>query len=182
MPASLAHPVRQLARIRRRSPSRVLLSGHGFERKTITAVLTTGEPHGLPQRSPRGFRAVRLNPAVRSALLVPGGAAGAGLGLFTSGSPRIGRVLVGMAAGAVAGLLIVRGVDEARRRRMAMTALQLDEPDDALDLMQAVRAAGVDADMVRRDDLSRASGVAYLLRYHTRDEPRVQAVLAAQHG
>lgn len=141
-----------------------------------------GERHGSPRRSPRDLRAIQLNSVGRLALLVPGGLAGVGLGLFASGSRSIGRVLVGIAAGAVTGLLIVRGVDEARRRRMDMTALQLEEPDDALDLMQAVRAAGVDADVVRQDDLSSESGVAYLLRYHTRDEPRVQAVLAAQHG
>ena len=58
-------------------------------------------------------------------------------------------------------------------------SLEVDEPDAALDLMQAVRAEGVRADMVRADDHT-PSAPAYALRYRAKDDRRVRAVLAAQ--
>ena len=62
---------------------------------------------------------------------------------------------------------------------MQRVSCEVDEPDAALDLMQAVRAEGVRADMVRADDRTPA-GVGYAVRYRAKDDRRVRAVLAEQ--
>jgi|GEM_PF-1495346 hypothetical protein len=134
-----------------------------------------------------GFRTVSLNAVGAAAVLAPGAAAGAGLGLLTrtppTGSPagRLTRVLVLGIGGAVAGLILARIADEQRWRSMT-TSLQLDEPDEALDLMQEIRAAGVEADMIRADADAHPDCGAYALRYRRRDEGRVRAVLAARRA
>ncbi len=136
-----------------------------------------------------GFRTVRLNAAGTAAVLAPGALAGAGLGLLTSvrtatsPSKSLTRVLILGVGGAVTGLILARIADE-QRWRGSSTSLQLDEPDEALDLMQAIRAAGVEADMIRADADARADAHAdfgaYALRYRRKDEGRVRAVLAAR--
>src|SRR6476646_471335 len=83
------------------------------------------------------------------AILVPGAVAGAAVSVATARrAPGTGRLAAGLGAGAIAGLLLARVVDEMHWRRSAVS-LEVDEPDAALDLMQAVRAEGVHADMVR---------------------------------
>jgi hypothetical protein len=82
--------------------------------------------------------------------------------------------------------VLARVVDEVRWRTTAVS-LEIDEPDTALDLMQAVRAEGVRADMVRSDMTEpTADGVphspVYALRYRAKDDRRVRAVLAAQQS
>jgi hypothetical protein len=80
---------------------------------------------------------------------------------------------------------MARGIDEVVWRRSAVS-LEVDEPDVALDLMQAVRAEGVHADMVRSDARGGKavgrSGGAYALRYRAKDDRRVRAVFAEQQG
>ena len=131
------------------------------------------------------FRTVSLNAAGAAVVLAPGAATGAGLALLTRtsamGSPtgKLTRVLVLGIGGAVTGLILARIADEQRWRSMT-TSLQLDEPDESLDLMQAVRAAGVEADMIRADADAHPDFGAYALRYRRRDEGRVRAVLAAR--
>jgi hypothetical protein len=78
-------------------------------------------------------------------------------------------------------LILARIADEQRWRSMT-TSLQLDEPDEALDLMQEIRAAGVEADMIRADADAHPDCGAYALRYRRRDEGRVRAVLAARRA
>ncbi len=130
-----------------------------------------------------GFRGVKLNVAGWAAVLVPGATVGAVVGALVGGSARRAlRVALGGVAGAAAGLAAARLADEIRWRDTPVT-LHIDEPDEALDVMQAVRAAGVQADMVRAPDRDPEEGaLGYQVRYRARDERRVRAVLAAQHG
>lgn len=150
-----------------------------------TALRSQRKRLGSWKRTGWGFRTVRLNAAGTAAVLAPGAAAGAGLGLLTRSAPvgsptgKLTRVLILGVGGAVTGLILARIADEQRWRSL-MTSLQLDEPDEALDLMQAIRAAGVDADMVRADADAHPDFGAYALRYRRRDERRVRAVLAAR--
>ena len=136
-------------------------------------------------RSGWGFRTVQLNAAGTAAVLAPGALAGAGLGLLTSlrtvapPSKSLTRVLILGVGGAVTGLILARIADE-QRWRGSSTSLQLDEPDEALDLMQAIRAAGVEADMIKADADVDPDSAAYALRYRRKDEGRVRAVLAAR--
>jgi hypothetical protein len=131
---------------------------------------------------PIGFRQVRLSAAGALAVLVPGAVAGFCPALIGAGGhPRPGRVVAATAAGALAGLVLVRIVDELRWRRSAV-CIELAEPDAVLDLLQAVRARGVHADMIRAADGPAGSGTGYALRYQARDVRRVRAVLAAQQG
>jgi hypothetical protein len=115
------------------------------------------------------------------AVLAPGAAAGAALAVTASARRRgAGRLATGIGAGALTGLLITRAVDEVQWRRSAVS-LPVDEPDAALDLMQAVRAEGVQADMVRADDDEPDRGRPhYALRYRAKDDRRVRAVFARQ--
>ena len=146
-----------------------------------TVMLTRDKPLDRWRRLGWGFRTVSLNAVGTAAVLAPGAAAGAGLGLLTKTAPvgRLTRVLVLGIGGAVTGLILARIADEQRWRSMT-TSLQLDEPDEALDLMQAIRAAGVQADMIRADADAHPDFGAYALRYRHRDERRVRAVLAAR--
>ncbi len=152
-----------------------------------TVVLTRETPFDRLRRLGWGFRTVSLNAAGAAAVLTPGAAAGASLGLLTKTSPmgspsgKLTRVLVLGIGGAVTGLILARIADEQRWRNM-MTSLQLDEPDEALDTMQAIRAAGVEADMIRADDHARPNLGGYALRYRHRDERRVRAVLATRRA
>lgn len=152
-----------------------------------TVMLTREKPFDRLRRLGWGFRTVSLNAAGAAAVLTPGAAAGASLGLLTKTSPmgspsgKLTRVLVLGIGGAVTGLILARIADEQRWRNM-MTSLQLDEPDEALDTMQAIRAAGVEADMIRADAHAHADFGGYALRYRHRDERRVRAVLAARRA
>ncbi len=78
-------------------------------------------------------------------------------------------------------MLVARAIDEIRWRRGAVS-VTVDEPDTALDLMQAVRERGVRADMVRADDSRHPVGRHYAVRYRAKDDRRVRAVLAEQQG
>ncbi len=135
--------------------------------------------------SPLAFRQTRLGVVGWTALLAPGALAGAGVGLVAGrGRAHIGRLAASVAGGAACGVLIARGIDEVRWRRSAVS-LSVDEPDAALDLMQAVRAEGVRADMVRADNPNSAPGHsrgAYALRYRAKEDRRVRAVFAEQQG
>jgi len=130
---------------------------------------------------PLGFRQVRLSATGWLAVLAAGAAAGLAVAL-TGGrdSVRPGRMVAAGAAGALAGIILVRVVDELRWRRSAV-CIELTEPDAVLDLLQAVRAEGVRADMIRAGDGSPGAG-GYALRYRARDDRRVRAVLAAQQS
>ncbi len=86
---------------------------------------------------------------------------------------------MGAGIGAAGAVLLGRLIDEIRWRRGAVS-LTVDGPDTALDLMQAVRARGVQADMVRAD-ANEPVGRHYALRYRAKDDRRVRAVLAEQH-
>jgi hypothetical protein len=88
-------------------------------------------------------------------------------------------VAAAIAAGALLGMALARFVDEMRWRRSAV-CVELTEPDAVLDLLQAVRAQGVQADMIRAGDGGRGAGAGYALRYRARDDRRVRAVLASQ--
>lgn len=117
----------------------------------------------------------------RGALL--GSAAAAVAGRQQAG---VGRIAFGAGTGAASALVIARVADEVRWRTAAVS-LEVDEPDAALDLMQAVRAEGVRADMVRSDSADHATdgaphGPVYALRYRAKDDRRVRAVLAAQQS
>ena len=148
-----------------------------------TVMLTREKPLDRLRRLGWGFRTVRLNAVGAAAVLAPGAAAGAGFGLLTRTAPessptgRLTRLLVLGIGGAVTGLILARIADEQRWRNMT-TSLQLDEPDEALDMMQAIRAAGVEADMIRADADAHPEVGGYALRYRHRDERRVRAVLA----
>lgn len=130
---------------------------------------------------PLAFRQARPGAAGWALVVAPGAVAGAGVGL-TAGKGRVnvGRLLTGAAGGAAVSLLIARAVDEVRWRRSAVS-LAVDEPDAALDLMQAIRAEGVRADMVRAHHTAGRSG-AYALRYQAKDDRRVRRLLARQQG
>ena len=131
-------------------------------------------------RSGWGFRGVGLNVSGWAALLGPGALAGAGVALVSAkGRPGPARVTVLTAAGAVSAVLLARGVNEVRWRRSDVS-LQVAEPDEALDLLQAVRAEGVQVDMIRADRLLNTP--AYALRYRAKDDRRVRQVFAAQHA
>lgn len=130
--------------------------------------------------NPLAFRRTRLNPVGWIAVLAPGWLAGiATAALTTQGRPRPGRVLAYAAGGALTGALLARGMDELQWRRLPVS-LEVDEPDAALDLMQAVRAEGVRAEMVRADHVM--ASPAYAVRYRAKDDRRVRAVLAEQQG
>ena len=114
------------------------------------------------------------------AVLAPGWLAGVAIAVTTGkGKPGVGRVLGCAFGGAATSVLIARGLDEVRWRSRAVS-LEVTEPDAALDLMQAVRAEGVRADMVRADHIP--SAPAYAVRYRAKDDRRVRAVLAEQQG
>ena len=127
------------------------------------------------------FHRTPATPTNWVAVLAPGWLAGVALAVATSrgGRSTVVRVLACGTGGAAAGLLIARAVDEVRWRRRAVE-LEVQEPDAALDLMQAVRAEGVQADMVRADH--RPSAPSYAVRYRAKDDRRVRAVLAEQQG
>lgn len=127
-----------------------------------------------------GFRRARLDITGWAALLGPGALLGAGVAFVTAhGRPGPARLGVLTAAGAAGAVLVARGVSEVRWRRSDVS-LQVAEPDEALDLLQAVRAEGVQADMVRADHLLNTP--AYALRYRAKDDRRVRQVFAAQRA
>ena len=114
------------------------------------------------------------------AVFAPGAAAGAALAVTASGRRRAaGRLATGIGAGVLTGLLLTRAVDEVQWRRSAVS-LRVDEPDAALDLMQAVRAEGVQADMVRANAEREPGRRHYAVRYRAKDDRRVRAVFARQ--
>ncbi len=136
------------------------------------------------------FRRGRPGAAQWAALAVPGALAGGlvavGAGWFRPLGP--GRALgIGIGIGSAAGVVLGRVIAEIRWRRIPVS-LAVDEPDVALDLMQAVRARGVQADMVRTDedptdgraDQQSPGGRHYALRYRAKDDRRVRAALAEQ--
>lgn len=136
------------------------------------------QPRALP---PLGFRQVELSPAGWAAVAGPGLVVGCAAGLvLTRGRRRPAPLAVAGAAGALLGVVVARVVDELRWRRSSI-CLELSEPDAVLDLLQAVRAEGVDADMIRSTAPAGASA-HYALRYRARDDRRVRAVLSAQQG
>lgn len=135
-----------------------------------------------PAAAPLGFRRLRLSPAGWLALLAPGVVAGLGAGLTRNrGRVRPGRVAVATVGGALLGVVVARVVDEVQWRRSAV-CLRLAEPDAVLDLLQEVRAQGVQADMIRAEQAAGGSGGGYALRYRARDDRRVRAALAAQQA
>jgi len=147
---------------------------------TSTSVLT--RRNRAAAATPWTFRRARLNPVGWAALIAPGALLGAAAAaLTTGGRPTIERLVACSGVGALIGVLIARGIEEVRWRSSALS-LEVEEPDAALDLMQAVRAEGVRADMVRAGDRLGHSGVAYALRYRAKDDRRVRAVLAEQQG
>lgn len=133
------------------------------------------------QPNPLAFRRARRSAVGWAAVLAPGWVAGIAVAVATmaNGRPGPGRVLAAAGGGALAGVLLARGLDELQWRRQPVS-LEVAEPDAALDLMQAVRAEGVRADMVRADH--RKAEPAYALRYRAKDDRRVRAVLAEQQG
>ena len=144
---------------------------------SITELTRRGRPTA---DSPLGFRHSPRGATGWAALLVPGSLAAAAVGLaITRGRPGLARAAAFGAGGVLVSVLIARAIDEARWRRSGVS-LPVAEPDAALDLMQAVRAEGVRADMVRADGDHSPSGAGYALRYRAKDDRRVRAVLAAQ--
>jgi hypothetical protein len=144
---------------------------------TSTTELTRGG--GTTAPTPLGFRSSPRGAVGWAALLLPGSLAAAAPLVITRGRPSLTRIAAFAAGGVLLGVLIARVVDEARWRASAVS-LEVDEPDAALDLMQAVRAEGVRAEMIRSDDPHTPSGVGYALRYRAKDDRRVRAVLASQ--
>lgn len=129
---------------------------------------------------PRAIRRVPLSPAGWTAALVPGAVAGLLAGVaVTRGRHRPVPLAAATGVGAAVGVVVARVIDEVRWRRSAV-CIELAEPDAVLDLLQAVRAQGLQADMIRSSDGPAGSG--YALRYRARDDRRVRAVLAAQQG
>lgn len=132
--------------------------------------------------APLGFRRMRLSPTGWVAVLAPGAVAGLLAGLANGRGRRhpasVAAVTVG---GALAGVVVARVVDELRWRRSAL-CLELSEPDAVLDLLQEVRAQGVQADMIRADRAAGGAATGYALRYRARDDRRVRAALAAQQA
>ncbi len=127
-----------------------------------------------------GFRGFRPSPLGWVAVLAPGAVAGLVIAA-TAERTGIGRLVGAAAAGAVAGMALARVVDEIHWRRSAV-CIELAEPDAVLDLLQAVRAQGVHADMIRAPDAPDGTRHGYALRYRARDDRRVRAVLAGQLG
>ena len=128
------------------------------------------------------FRAGQPGVTGWAALLAPGALVGGMLAaLATAQRPSTTRLIAGLGIGAVGGVLLSRLIDEIRWRR-GPASLTVDGPDTALDLMQAVRARGVRADMARAADDRELIGRHYVLRYRAKDDRRVRAVLAEQQG
>jgi hypothetical protein len=115
-------------------------------------------------------------------MLAPGVLAGVGVAAVAGGSrPGLLRLAVGAAGGLLVGAVLARITDELRWRR-SNVSLQVDEPDVALDLMQAIRAEGVQAEMVRAIEPTGPAGGSFALRYRAKDDRLVRAVLAEQQG
>ncbi|MET0864816.1 MAG: hypothetical protein ABWZ98_10815 [Nakamurella sp.] len=115
-------------------------------------------------------------------LLAPGVLAGVAVAAVSGPSrPGLLRLAAGAAGGLLVGALLARITDEVRWRRTAVS-LRVDEPDVALDLMQAVRAEGVQAEMVRAMEPAGPERGSFALRYRAKDDRRVRAVLAEQQG
>jgi hypothetical protein len=158
----------------------VVESDEGSYARTMTSTARLTQDGRSATLSSLAFRRTRLNPVGWVAVLAPGWLAGVTVALVTSkGKPDVGRVLACAVGGAAACVLIARGIDEIRWRSTALS-LDVGEPDAALDLMQAVRAEGVQADMVRADHAPYSP--AYAVRYRAKDDRRVRAVLAEQQG
>lgn len=158
-----------------------MASSSAVSRDTRPAERVTDRP---PAASPLRFRRIRPSAVGWAALFAPGAVGGLVAGLTGAPGPiRPGRVIVATAGGALAGVVVARVIDEVRWRRSAI-CLELAEPDAVLDLLQAVRAEGVQADMIRAHHPERPDGdvVGYALRYRARDDRRVRAVLARQDG
>ncbi|HEY5878047.1 MAG TPA: hypothetical protein VIU11_04000 [Nakamurella sp.] len=156
-----------------------MTSGSALTRDAQPRGPMADQPRVLP---PLTFRQVELSAAGWTALLAPGAVVGLAVGLTgTRGRLRPGRVAAATVVGAVVLVALARVVDELRWRRSAV-CIELDEPDAVLDLLQAVRAEGVHADMIRSADGPSGTGDGYALRYRARDDRRVRAVLSAQQG
>jgi hypothetical protein len=135
-----------------------------------------------PRALPLAFRQVQMSPIGWTSLLAPGAAAGLTVGLIgTHGRLRPGPMAAATLSGALIGVILARVVDELRWRRSAV-CIELAEPDAVLDLLQAVRAAGVHADMIRASRGPAGTSAGYALRYRARDDRRVRAVLSAQQN
>lgn len=125
---------------------------------------------------------IQLNAAGWAALFGPSALLGAGIGWLAG--RRGTSAGMGAAVGALTGLAAARAADEVRRRN-AMVSLTVDEADQALDLMQSVRKAGVQVEMVKAPSAppvepmpsgwARAHGFA--LRYRHKDHRRVREAL-----
>jgi hypothetical protein len=136
-----------------------------------------------------GPEGVRDRGFARWAAVLGGGAVTGGLVAVTAISAVTARrstrtVALAVGIGAAGGVLAGRAI-VAIRRRGAPVWMPVDEPDTALDLMQAVRARGVQADMIRTDAIGADTGQPpvgrhYALRYRAKDDRRVRAVLAEQ--
>lgn len=142
--------------------------------------MTTVSPSTSPWPLPISALAFRHGYGVSgwAALLAPGALAGAGVALI-AGRPGVRRLAAGVAGGLLCGAVLARVADEVQWRRSAVS-LRVDEPDAALDLMQAVRAEGVRAEMVRAVEPTGPNRGSFALRYRAKDDRRVRALLAEQ--
>jgi hypothetical protein len=146
----------------------------------MTTASTTNPLRALPL-SAAAFR--HVYPAASwVTMLAPGVLAGVSVAAV-AGHPRPGvlRLGAGAAGGLLVGAVLARITDEWRWRR-SNVSLQVDEPDAALDLMQAVRAEGVQAEMVRAIQPTGPARGSFALRYRAKDDRLVRAVLAEQQG
>ena len=145
----------------------------------MTTASTTNPPRAFPL-SAAAFR--HVYPAAGWAtMLAPGVLAGVSVAAVGHNRPGLLRLAAGAAGGLLAGVLLARITDEVRWRR-SNVSLQVDEPDAALDLMQAVRAEGVQAEMVRAIETTGPARGSFALRYRAKDDRLVRAVLAEQQG
>ena len=153
--------------------------GWSYPGVMTSSTVPTRRSHPVSE-SPWAFRRARMTATGWAVLLAPGALAG-GVAVAAGRRARVVPLLVGIGAGAACSLLLARIVDEVRWRRSAVS-LAVDEPDAALDLMQAVRAEGVRAEIVQADGAAGPSRRAYILRYRAKDDRRVRAVFAEQQG
>jgi hypothetical protein len=152
--------------------------------KSYSRIMTTASTTNPPRAFPLSAAAFRHDyPAAGWAtMLAPGVLAGVSVAALAANTrPGPLRLALGAAAGLVVGALLARMTDELRWRR-SNVSLQVDEPDAALDLMQAVRAEGVQAEMVRAIETAGPTGGSFALRYRAKDDRLVRAVLAEQQG
>jgi hypothetical protein len=146
--------------------------------------MTTASTTTFPRAFPLSAVAFRHDYPVAGwvTLLTPGLLAGVSVAAAAGRTrPGLLRLAVGAVGGLLLGALLARLTDEVRWRR-SNVSLQVDEPDVALDLMQAVRAEGVQAEMVRAMEPTGPARGSFALRYRAKDDRLVRAVLAEQQG